>query len=71
MRQNRKKFGRDQNAEFKKSLEPYHQISFKVLTKVNINIIPFAWTKVNEMKLRANICSKEPFSTNHSNKGNI
>ncbi len=61
------KFGRYWNSELKIILEIYCQILIRVLTKVGINSVHFAWTKVNKIKPCINICSKREFSTNHPN----
>ncbi len=39
----------------------YRKVLFKVLTKVGINIVHFAWTRVSRLKPLDNICSKGPF----------
>ncbi len=54
-RQNSLNFGRDWKVVFKKSFKLYCQIWLKGLTKVGINFLHFAWTKVSKMKPRVNI----------------
>ncbi len=46
-------------------------IWLKVLTKVDLNFVNFAWTKVSEIRQRFNLWPKSPFSTKHKNWGNI
>ncbi len=61
MRLNGAKFVQDRVVEFEISFKLYRQISLKVLTKVGINFVFFAATKVNEMKPRTNLSPKKPF----------
>jgi hypothetical protein len=66
------KFSWDQKVEFKKSNELYRQILLKVLTKVGIHFIHFAWTKVSKMKQRVDVLLENaPFPSNFSNWGKI
>ncbi len=51
MRPNGMKFGQHQKLEFKKSFKLYQQISFEVLTKVGLNFVHFAQTKISIMIL--------------------
>jgi hypothetical protein len=61
------KFDQDQKVEFKKSFKLYRQILLKVLTKVGLNFVHFASTKVSDMKPKVNSCSKSPFPIKHPN----
>jgi hypothetical protein len=61
MRQNSTKFDLGQKTEFKKSFKLYCQTLLKVLTKVGLNFVHFAWMKVRKMKPRVKLCSKSPF----------
>jgi hypothetical protein len=56
-RQNRMKLGRQQMVEFKKSFKLYGHISSKVLTKVGINFIHFAWMGKLNFKKKKNCFS--------------
>jgi hypothetical protein len=57
------KFGQNQKFEFKKSFVLYRQNYLNVWTKVVLNFVHFAGTKVKEVKSRVHLCSKSPFST--------
>jgi len=63
------KFSQDLQVEFKKSFRLYHQISWRVLTKVGLNFVHFERSKVSKMNPR--LCSKGHFLTNQKNWGNI
>ena len=62
-RWNGKKFGRDWKVELKKSFKLYRQILLRILMKVGLNIIIFAWTKARKRYPRVYLFSKGPFST--------
>jgi hypothetical protein len=47
------------------------KVSFKALTKFGTNLIHFVGTNVNEMKLRASLCSKRSYSQSKSNPPTI
>jgi hypothetical protein len=49
------KFGRDQKVEFKKPFKVYCRILLKGLSKNDLNLIHFAWTKVMANNKKINI----------------